>query len=278
MARVNIEDCWWTDPRRSALIRLVGDEELADGAATKMWRLAQEFWKRNRGVVPVQLFKTLRFSEHLLGVCLAELREDGVYVRGSSAYLDWVHEKREAGRSGGKKSAQRPRDAKGRLVKESKQDPSSDQAESKQIQPSVSSSSSSSDSFSVSGSEKSSDGLEIEPRPSGAVWDAYREAYRSRYGEDPVRNAQVNSQIKQFVSRVPAGEAPEIARFYLSHNESYYVKRMHPVGLMLQDAEKLRTEWITGTRMTGGKAKEVERKQEIFETWAPFIAEAEARE
>lgn len=122
---------------------------------------------------------------------------------------------------------------------------------------------------------KLSDGLKVEPAPTAAVWEAYRESYRDRYGEDPVRNVTVNSQIKQFVARVPASEAPDVARFYLGHNDSFYVKKMHPTGMLLQDAEKLRTEWATGNRMTGGKAREVERKQEIYDTWKPFIEEAE---
>lgn len=92
-----------------------------------------------------------------------------------------------------------------------------------------------------------------------AIWEAYRSAYRERYGEDPVRNAKVNSQIKQFMTRVPAGEGPAIAAFYVQHNHGLYVGKMHPVGLLLQDAEKLRTEWATGRMMTGTQARQVEK-------------------
>jgi hypothetical protein len=117
MARINIEEQWWTDPRRSRLIQLVGDEDAADGAATRMWRLAQTFWKEGRRLVPKPLFDSLKSAPKLIEAGLASLEsEDTVYVRGSSQYLDWVHEQRMAAVEGGKTSAKRPRDSKGRLL------------------------------------------------------------------------------------------------------------------------------------------------------------------
>lgn len=92
------------------------------------------------------------------------------------------------------------------------------------------------------------------------VWEAYREAYSKRHGAEPTRNARVNSQIKQFLGRVPAGEAGEIAEFYVGHNDQFYVRNLHPVSLLLKDAEKLRTEWLSGRRMTADRAREAERK------------------
>lgn len=37
-----------------------------------------------------------------------------------------------------------------------------------------------------------------------------------------------------------------MAAFYVTHRSSWYAEKMHPVNLLLQDAEKLRTEWATG--------------------------------
>lgn len=106
MARINIEDCWWTDPRRSLLIKKVGSEELADGAIIRAWRLAQEFWKSSKGLVPFDLFETLPYFQNIIDSKLADVRESFVYVRGSSAYLDWVREKKEQASEAGKKSAE----------------------------------------------------------------------------------------------------------------------------------------------------------------------------
>lgn len=98
---------------------------------------------------------------------------------------------------------------------------------------------------------------------SSQVWDAYSEAYREKYGVEPLRNATVNSQIKHFVGRVPASEAPAIAAFYLTHSDYYYVKNRHPVGAMLKDAEKLRTEWATGNRSTTAAARSADQMQGV---------------
>ena len=79
-----------------------------------------------------------------------------------------------------------------------------------------------------------------------ATWESYRSAYVGRYGVEPVRNATVNGQLAQFVSRIGVNEAPSVAEFYVGHNEAFYKRSAHSVGLMLKDAEKLRMEWITG--------------------------------
>jgi hypothetical protein len=125
MARINIEECWWSDPRRSKLIRLLGgDTRKADGLAIEAWRLAQEFWKHGRQLVPNTHFQALDGGELLIESGLAVIKDDAVYIRGSSQYLEWVHEEREARRLGGINSANRPRDEKGRLLpKETPEDP-----------------------------------------------------------------------------------------------------------------------------------------------------------
>ena len=114
MARINIEECWWSDPRRSKLIRLLGgDEERADGAVIKMWRTAQEFWKRDHQLVPRRVFEALQSASELIEAGLADDRGDYIYVRGSSEYLEWVKDKTEAGKLGGLKSAQARREKYG---------------------------------------------------------------------------------------------------------------------------------------------------------------------
>ena len=102
---------------------------------------------------------------------------------------------------------------------------------------------------------------------SAETWAAYAEGYRQRYGTDPVRNAMVNGQLAQFVKRVGAVEAPDIARFYVGLSTAWYVTKGHPVGLLLNDAEKLRTEWATGKTINGTAA----RRQEATAA-NPFVA------
>ncbi|KAA1015952.1 hypothetical protein FVF58_00945 [Paraburkholderia panacisoli] len=111
-----------------------------------------------------------------------------------------------------------------------------------------------------------------------ATWAAYSEAYAARYGVEPIRNATVNSQMVNFVKRVGMVEAPEIVRFYLTHNNRFYVQHMHLVGSMLQDAEKLRTEWVTQRPMTSTEAAQADRTAANFNAMAPLFAEARAQE
>ena len=79
---------------------------------------------------------------------------------------------------------------------------------------------------------------------SGPVWDAYAKAYEQVYDVPPTRNGKVNGILCRFVERVGADDAPGVAAFYVGHPSKFYRSRGHPVELLLQDAEKLRTEWL----------------------------------
>ena len=91
------------------------------------------------------------------------------------------------------------------------------------------------------------------------TWKKYSNAYFNRYGTEPVRNAKVNGQVKQFVQRLGYTESPLVAEFFLTHNNSYYAGRLHSVDCLLADAEKLRTEWATGYAMTQTKARQIDK-------------------
>lgn len=94
-----------------------------------------------------------------------------------------------------------------------------------------------------------------------ATWQAYSLAYLNRYGTEPVRNAKVNSQIKQFVQAIGMTEAPQVARYYVALNDQFLIKQCHPTDLMLKQASAYRTQWATNTQMTSTKAKQVDRSQ-----------------
>ena len=82
------------------------------------------------------------------------------------------------------------------------------------------------------------------------AFSAYSAAHLERYGVEATRNARVNSIFRQFVRRVPEEEAPAIAAWYVRSGEIGYVRAKHPPNLLLRDAEKLRTEWLTGRHGT----------------------------
>jgi hypothetical protein len=95
-----------------------------------------------------------------------------------------------------------------------------------------------------------------------AAWDAYAEAYFARYQVEAVRNAKVNSNIAQFVARVGAHDAPDILRFYVQHNDSFYLRQSHPLSFALKDAEGLRTQWLRGRAVTGVDVRRFEQRQQ----------------
>ena len=113
------------------------------------------------------------------------------------------------------------------------------------------------------------------PRPdplNAATWLAYSEAYLARYREPPVRNAKVNSNIASLVKRLGM-EAPDVAAFYLTHNESFYIKKRHMTGPLLSDAEGLRTQWKTGTKATALEARSAEQKDSLREQYKRLTGE-----
>ena len=98
--------------------------------------------------------------------------------------------------------------------------------------------------------------------PTGKTWDAYSEAYSTKYGTEPVRNAQQMGKAKALVARVGQDVAPELVRFYLQHADAWYTRNAHSLGVCLKDAEKLHTEMVVGSKITPNMIKSAEQDQE----------------
>jgi hypothetical protein len=94
-----------------------------------------------------------------------------------------------------------------------------------------------------------------------ATWKSYSDAYFNRYGTEPIRNAGVNSMVKQFVQKIGFSDAPFVAEFFVRHNDRFYVQKTHAVSLMNKDAEGLRTQWATGRSMTATRAGQIDKTQ-----------------
>ncbi|EPK5949740.1 helix-turn-helix domain-containing protein, partial [Pseudomonas aeruginosa] len=76
------------------------------------------------------------------------------------------------------------------------------------------------------------------------VWAAYRAAYEARWSVQPVRNAKVNSQVKQLVAAL-GSEAPAVAAFFVGLDDKFLVDSCHEFGLLLAKAGAYRTKWAT---------------------------------
>jgi hypothetical protein len=105
------------------------------------------------------------------------------------------------------------------------------------------------------------------------TWSSYNNAYFGRYGTEPVRNAAVNAVVKNFVKRIGYDESPEVAAFYVGHNDSFYVKKGHDFKQLLADAEKVRMEWATNRRITQTSARQIDRTSSTYDAVSEILAE-----
>lgn len=277
MARLNLEDRFFREVVDLAIT--LGSKDLAYGMAVRFFREAQDRYKEGRGFTEEE-FKELGFSEALFPK-FARRVSGGIVAAGAEKHFAWLEQKREAGRKGGKsRSPEKIRHLK-QNQDETEAQPKHNRSETKQTVTSYSYSSSPSFSLSSSDSSSHSNSNTLRggsatrsaraPSQTGPTWDAYSKAYHQRHGVEPTRNARVNGMLSQFVKRVPLEDAPEIAKFYVRHNRSFYVQKSHPVSLLLQDAESLRTEWLNGRAVLTTDGRDVERKQGIFNAFAKHI-------
>lgn len=108
-----------------------------------------------------------------------------------------------------------------------------------------------------------------------ATWRKYCDAYFTRYGTEPIRNAGVNSMVKQFVQKLGFADAPFVAEFFVQHNDKFYVQKTHAVTLMNKDAEGLRTQWATGRSMTATRAGQIDKTQANFSVVSEVLEKLE---
>lgn len=108
--------------------------------------------------------------------------------------------------------------------------------------------------------------LQKAPGRTGPVWAAYSTAMRDRYGEPPTRNAKVNGQLSQLVTRLGEDAAP-VAAFYVNHSAAWYATKGHQIGPLLADAEKLHLEWRTGRQINATTARIEERSEANLKGW-----------
>lgn len=74
MARINIEEKWWNDPRRERLSEFLGNANLTETAAVKLWRLSQTYWLKGE-LIPGHVFIHTFGAKALLQCGLARVYE-----------------------------------------------------------------------------------------------------------------------------------------------------------------------------------------------------------
>lgn len=276
MARINIEPKLFERGEWMTLLIKTGDPDTALGALTRVFLVAQRFWFPDKKKIPKDVWEKEALNNAVIEAGLATKSDDGIYVHGSKDQFAWLFEASEKGKKGGRVSAENRK----KKAKKTKKTASTGQPQVEQglstgeaevnlgeasssllFTPPLSSSSGSKAFARVIENDDPPPKVLVSPEGPTATaitWRAYKAAYESRWKNAPPWNAKTAGQLKHFIARVPAEDAPEVARFYLTHNDRYYVKALHPVGLLLRDAEKLFTEWKTNRKVTDKEAQSAE--------------------
>lgn len=208
MARLNIEDEFFL-----AVVSMVSptvDVDKAYGNALRFIRMSQEKFKTGRVVSDLE-FQRLGFLPELVGI-FAKKVEGGYEAMGAKKYFNWLLERTEAAQVGGRISAQRERDAKGRLLPRDvtpPNNPSKLQANSKQTSKQtkqIQASSSSSSSSSISNSSSCSK-INTEPAALGVFEELVKQ-----YPKPSGSNA-----LKRFKEQIKTDGDTEDLRLALKH-------------------------------------------------------------
>jgi uncharacterized phage protein (TIGR02220 family) len=99
MARLNLEYKLLSDPRFKALSRKLG-ERLAIGEWVAVAMAAQDYWAKDKALIPPDIWELNEFSEDLLRCHLVEKKDNGYYLKGSEEYFRWYLKMLEFGKKG----------------------------------------------------------------------------------------------------------------------------------------------------------------------------------
>ena len=110
MARINIEEKWWGDPRRQLICDAAGDSYRVDGVFLRIIKTAQEYIKEGKPI-PHKLFSQFPFSSLFIDHGMCESTENGVWLDGAQKHLGWLGRRVLAGAQGGKVTSPKKRDA-----------------------------------------------------------------------------------------------------------------------------------------------------------------------
>lgn len=93
------------------------------------------------------------------------------------------------------------------------------------------------------------------------VWANYAMAYRKRYSTWPVWNAKAGKQMALLVDRLGADIAHHVAAHFLKTSDAAVLRKCHSLNELLANAESYHTQWVTGQRINGTTARQMERTE-----------------
>jgi hypothetical protein len=254
LSRINIEDSIYKDPRFSDLILLLGSRVAAIGALVEAWSLAQKWYLSNDRLVPIEEWQKHKVPDAVIEVGLAKLENGKIRVSGADEQFKWLLQRSDAGKKSHAKSLKKKSVDRNRpLTTDNVRNPLT-----LSPSPSLTLNSNSTSSCASDEQKKLSSGNQT---LGSLIFDSYKRAYSKRYGTDPVRNKTVNSQCKALGDRLGVDAIP-VVEFYVLHNDGYFLRDQHPVGLCLAKAESLHTQWKRGSAVTSSDVKNFEKQDQ----------------
>lgn len=268
MARINIEDSIFKDGRFIKLCMKTQSIDTALGALVRAWSLAQKWYLSDDRMIPVDEWKKQEINDLVIDVGLATLIGNKICVEGADEQFGWLIQRQQAGKKGGLSKNEKASNA----IKQQKSVPEDNENNREvagasgskpltltpTLTPTLNSNSNSDSNISLPKGAKKKNPEESEHNRQ--IWEAYFNAYRLRWGVDPVRNATTNSQISNLRKKLGVDDAIKVVEFYLKHNENWYLKNTHSFGLCLKDAETLRTQMLKGKAITTRDVRSFEKQ------------------
>jgi hypothetical protein len=248
MPRLNIEDTWWTDPRRYQLARLVGSKRTADGLMLEAWLLAQSFWGNGRKKIPLMAFLEITDNQFIFDCDLAVKHGGFVYVRGTRQYHEWYATLKESSAKGGKLGGKRPK---------RKQSGSRAEAESLTLTPTLTLTLKEKNEI----EDRSAMGIapqEAPPSPSSKFIGSYVKAYQAKYGAKarPDLGGKTQGGIKRLLADTPVERACDMIQVYLQMDDAWFKTKAHDFETFAQNLTKIGLALDTG-REIGKKRKTI---------------------
>lgn len=100
MARINIEDSLFEDPRFELIANEIG-KALAVGNFVLIAKVAQKYWVKGE-LIPKEIYKRLKFPKQFVKVGLVIETDEGFYLKGSEKHFAWYVSKFKNGGQGGR--------------------------------------------------------------------------------------------------------------------------------------------------------------------------------
>ena len=247
MPRINIEQKWWSDPRRMMLTIKLG-AIMADGVFLNAIKLSQD----HNGLPfdPKGLLLD-EWVEALIDVGLAKKTPEGLVVSGSEKYHSWLLSQREKSKKGGEATKRKINSLKGPTTR-----PTTRPSGRPTTRPTGGPSSSSSSSLEqakpngfgelvVSKNENPPAVAELQKQPIknkvGYFVGCYAKSFQARYNTRPDLSGKRQGQIKNLVAGAEDfDELCDLIQVYCQSNDTWFCKKMHDIQTFAENIGKVR--------------------------------------